>query len=127
MLECCQNVTTISFVTVFCFACFILPFVDKFVFTYKLNKYNPIIESIENYKQQNGTYPQTIEDSIKIFERFNYEIHNNGKDYKLSVGNGWYTHYSYCSSENIKGCKEGRDGFMEYKKFGKWIKAVYDD
>ena len=50
-----------------------------------LKKYKPIIESIENYKAQNGIYPERVEDTVKCYKYFNYSTLNDNKDFILTV------------------------------------------
>lgn len=102
-------------------------FVNNKIALSKLEKYQPVIESLEQYKVNNGVYPETIEDNVKIYKNFSYEPQKDYKDYKLTVNDGYMTFFSYCTNDKIDGCYKGWYHSMKHSKIGKWIKAVDDD
>lgn len=51
----------------------------------KLNQYETIIKTVETYKEQNGVYPDKVEDTEKVFKRFIYIPAKNKKYYNLNV------------------------------------------
>ncbi len=93
----------------------------------KLDKYDVIIDDIENYKKQNGVYPQKIDDNVQEFEQFYYNPVNSGMDYILTVGDSYISLYKYCSSEKPDGCHPQATERVLYEKYGRWIKAVEYD
>lgn len=101
--------------------------IDDITAQSKLEKYEIIIENIENYKKQNGVYPQKIEDNVQKFKQFYYNTKNSDKDYILTVGDSYITQYNYCSSEELEGCYPQKTNYASYEKYGKWIKVVEFD
>ena len=100
----------------------IVPPIDDIADKSKLEKYEEIINNLEDYKKTNGTYPPKIEDNIHVFKYFHYNTKNADTDYILTVGN-YYPTYNFCSAEKLDGCHTN----AQHEKFGKWIKVVYED
>ena len=71
--------------------------------------------SIENYKSENGKYPDNVKELL-------YSVYNNNQDYKIFISedNGlFYEVYLYCSDGAEEKCKED----CKYKlstRYGKW-------
>lgn len=104
-------------------------------YTYKkstmkeLEKFNSVILYLEDYKLKNGKYPEKIKNE-KIysndFPNIEYEIFENGKDYKLKVYEYEFHKYIYCSDKKYTGCHEGSDDGAYYSEFGNWIEMKID-
>lgn len=101
--------------------------IDKRVEAIRLSKYEPIIQQLEEYKSQNGVYPESIKDSVKAYKEFSYKPQDEGKDFVLNVGNHWTMSYYYCSNDEYYYCKKGWHDGGNYTKLGKWTKADYSD
>lgn len=63
----------------------------------KLNQYEIIIKNVENYKKQNGVYPDKVEDTVKIYKKFVYVPAKNKKYYNLSIMDENDNYYGYNS------------------------------
>ena len=105
----------------------IIPKIDDIAAKRKLEKYELIINNIEDYKKQNGVYPQKIEDNVQAFKQLYYNTKNSDKDYILTVGDGYITQYNYCSIEQLDSCYPKKTNYASYEKYGKWIKVVEFD
>ena len=92
-----------------------------------LEKYEIIIQDLENYKTKNGVYPKTVEDSVKKFESFYYTPINSDKDYIITVYNLYTKKFNYCTSTEPEGCHPESKGYADYEQFGKWIKDIEKD
>ena len=110
-----------------CLSSFITDFIEWKIELNILNKYQPVIETIEQYKSENGLYPQNIDDNIKLFKNFNYEPQDNNNGFILELSNHWEKSYNYCSDSEYQHCKEGWYSGGAHKKIGNWIKADYSD
>lgn len=102
----------------------IMPKVEAYVENNKLVKYDVIIKNIEDYKNLNGVYPQTLEDSVKSFQFFSYQPQNLNQDYILTVGDDYTRQYNYCSNEYMEGCFPKKMYNVSFEKCGDWIKVV---
>ena len=77
--------------------------------------------SIENYKADNGKYPDNV-NKYSGNVGFEYSVYNNNQDYKIFISkdNGlFYEVYLYCSDGAEEKCKED----CKYKlstRYGKW-------
>lgn len=97
-----------------------------------LKSYQPLIQSIEDYKTKYGKYPSKVTDNVKTFKYMHYITKNNGKDYILTVSDYEYTEkYNYCSNKTFEGCHPDSDNAEpspdHYIQFGDWIKVYIDD
>ena len=92
---------------------------DNFIDKIALKKYDKVINQIEDYKIQNGIYPNEIE---IMFDNLYYMPENGGNDYIISVYKS-DVQYNYCTTPEIKGCSEGYYDYSSHKKSGKWIKV----
>lgn len=105
----------------------IIPKIDDIVAKSKLEKYEVIINNLEDYKKQNKVYPQKIEDNVQVFKQLYYNTKNSDTDYILTVGDGYFIQYNYCSTEQLDGCYSKKTDYASYEKYGKWIKVVEYD
>ena len=92
-----------------------------------LEKYEIIIQDLEDYKTKNGVYPKTVEDNVKKFESFRYTTINSDKDYIITVYNHYTKKFNYCTSTEPEGCHPESKGYADYEQFGKWIKDIEKD
>ena len=103
------------------------------ILLHQLNKFEPAIKHIYDYKEKHGKYPNDIL-NIKInsdeFTRYSYIVYNNNQDFVLNVAKYEFSDipaYRYCSSEKLEHCKAiGRDGYVVQYKIGNWIYYNYD-
>ena len=51
--------------------------------------------TIEDYKKQNGIYPNKIKDNVKIFKKFAYKVYDDKKGYVLMIQDEDGTLYMY--------------------------------
>lgn len=109
------------------------PSVDATVTKNGLQEYQSVISYIEQYKNKNDKYPETLDKKLvspKIYKYYSYTTQNNRKDYKLEVSNINYfvPSYIHCSSEKLDECSEDFKSIdYGYIKIGKWIKKVSSD
>lgn len=103
----------------------IISYIDKQIELSRLNRYEPLIQQIEDYKHHNGTYPEYVEDNVKGFKEFEYE-HSN-KEFVIKVEDHWIISYLYCSDNSNPSCQTGWHKSGYYTKVGKWTKADYSD
>lgn len=73
----------------------IMSILDTIIEIPNLKKYEPLIQNIEKYKTQNGTYPQKVEDNVK-----------------------------YCSNNKIDDCYPLETDYSSFEKVWKWIKRI---
>lgn len=100
---------------------------DNIINSIKVKKYETIIKNIEEYKTKHKKYPDKIEDTIKSFRNFEYSVENNNQDYVLVLYNSSNFRLIHCSSNEHKECELGYHYGYYNRKFGKWVKSVYDD
>lgn len=105
----------------------LLIYCDNIVEQNKLKSYEPIIQSIEEYKLKNGIYPSKVRDKAMSFRQFRYTTKNENKDYILTVWNRYTLMYNYCSSDKFEGCYPNKTKRGYSVKSGKWIKEIEYD
>lgn len=102
--------------------------IEKYQNIAELNKYDVIIEYVENYKNKKGEYPQSIPQfdvKTKVLDNYKYETIDNKKGYVLSTGNNsFHYQYRFCSDEIAEyECVPGIYTQYERKYFyKKWLK-----
>ena len=106
---------------------FLINISDNIVNSIKINKYNSIIESLEHYKTEHNRYPSQVEDTVKCYKNFEYKTEDNSQEYVLMLYNSPAFLLNYCSSDKLKECKLGYHNGRYNRKFGKWVKSVYND
>ena len=102
-------------------------YIDELIEKISLSKYEPIIQQLEDYKQKNGVYPDSIEDKVGVYKEFSYKPQDYNKDFVLNLSNHWTMSYYYCSNDEYYYCQEGWHDGGYYTKIGKWTKADYSD
>lgn len=97
----------------------------------KLKKYEPLIQSIEELKIQNGTYPYDISRTSKIKNNTStyphYEYINRENNYILTVHTSKFVQFNYCSDNSMEECQSGWHKYRLQDKFGIWTRSVEDD
>lgn len=101
--------------------------IDDITDNFKIQKYEPVIEQIEQYKKENSVYPDSAEDTVKLYKNFSYRVLNDNKDYILTISNHYTKEFNYCSNVILSGCHPETTSHVYYKEFGKWIKAIEPD
>ena len=105
-----------------------LQYIDNKIDVFKLKKYDSVIEQIEQYKKENGVYPDNFEDTVKKYRNFSYITKNNNQDFILTISNHYTKEFNYCSSDISDSCHEGWiGGNTKNYKVGRWIKSVEQD
>ena len=102
-------------------------FINEKIEVKNLEKYEIIIQNLEDYKTKNGVYPKEFEDSVKAFNFFYYTPINSDKDYIITVYNHYTKKFNYCTSTEPEGCHPESKGYADYEQFGKWIKDIEKD
>lgn len=90
-----------------------------------LEKYDSIIQEIEDYKMKNGVYPEHVIDSVKKYKKFKYTIENDGNDYVLILSNDYKKRFYHCSKNEDKICYPKNKDVFRYKQIGKWKRAIF--
>ena len=118
-----------SYVIIFYWGALAIDYTERVYTLSKLEKYEPLIEQIEEYKSKNGIYPVNIEDTIKKFPHFKYEPYSDGSNYVLKVSDNdlWNIEYNYCSDKEDEYCKTGWHNHSNNSKLGEWTKSEDDD
>ena len=98
--------------------------------THQLKKYEPLIQSIEKLKIQNGTYPHDIDRVSKIkndTEKYpHYEYVNYDDNFILKIHTSKFEQYHYCSDQNLEECQSGWHNYRRQTKYGKWTRSAED-
>ena len=119
-----------GWILVFCSG-LLISFIDSVIVSKidakNLEKYEVIMENLEEYKARNGVYPEKAEDTVKKFESFYYEPINSNSGYTISVFNKFHKGYKYCTTPEPEGCHPESKGYADYEQFGKWIKIIEKD
>ena len=113
-------------------------FVEYHKTAYELKKYQPLIDSINEYKKENDIYPDNIEKievNSKKFPYYTYETYNNKQDYIFLVNDSEYDPkfpssgiYRYCSNINLDDCNpEINNRFVERYTVDNWVVTYYID
>lgn len=105
--------------------------IDYIININKLKKYEPLIQSIEELKIQNGTYPYDISKISRIKNDPNtypyYEYIKREDNYILKVHTTNFIQFNYCSDNTIEECQSGWHNYRIQNKFGKWTRSAEDD
>ncbi len=99
-----------------------------------LEKYEIVIESIENHKTKYGGYPYEIpkikdlpQNDEDNYPYYKYGLRNESKDYVLIIQPSSNVQYHYCSNKTFEECQDGWHNHRIQRKFGKWTRSILDD
>ena len=101
-------------------------FADDVYSYYKVRKYDHVIKKLENYKAENGVYPDKLQNIVRIRHVY-YKTYDDGQNMVLEIDKYNSKSYKYCSDKEAEECKVGRYEERYQKRIGKWIKSVEDN
>lgn len=82
------------------------------------SKIQPIINYVENYRDENNKYPDTISSDVKTDKKldYKYEVSKNGTCYTITVNKdkqNKYTQYQHCKDTSANSSSSS-ESYIEY-------------
>lgn len=88
-----------------------------------LQSYEPIIENIYKYKQENKKFPDRIEQIKNIDKTLkNYSYEKTDQNFILTLKYSNFIEYKYCSDSSSDSCSLFKTDSFESTRVGKWTK-----
>ena len=88
-----------------------------------LQSYEPIIENIYKYKQENKKFPDRIEQIKNIDKTLkNYSYEKTDQNFILTLKYSNFVEYKYCSDSFSNNCSLFKTDSFESTRIGKWTK-----
>ena len=88
-----------------------------------LQSYEPIIENIYKYKQENKKFPDRIEQIKNIDKTLkNYSYEKTDQNFILTLKYSNFIEYKYCSDSSSNSCSLFKTNSFESTQVGKWTK-----
>lgn len=88
-----------------------------------LQSYEPIIENIYKYKQENKKFPDKIEQIKSKYKINSHLIYTKtNQNFILQLNKDTQTIYFYCSNKQSSKCNPKDNRFVSHKNVGQWVK-----